>query len=192
MLKHVITTILIIALLSLSTTALGSPIGLPWGKKVDKHFKKAKGLRYIYGSVIQGEIVYRGEIDGVETEVQATFTDEYVSRVITILGPSGLSLFNCQSSYNKIVDLLNKKYGHFVFTKLRESSEIADLIHSNRCRPLMLGMREVTTYWKTKNLRITATLWGNEENIYIELEYAYVPLVDKLKQSKAKKLLNKL
>jgi len=192
MLKHVITTVLVAVLLSFSTAALGSPIGLPWGKKVDKHFKKVEDLRYIYGSVAQGEIIYHGRIGGVETEIQVTFTDEYVSRVITILGPSGLNLFNCQSSYNKIVNLLNKKYGHFVFKKLKESSEITDLIYSNRCRPLMLGMREVTAYWKTKNLRITATLWGDEENIYIELEYIYTPLANKLKRSKAKKLLNKL
>ena len=53
-------------------------------------------------------------------------------------------------------------------------------------------MRELITYWKIPNFSISAALWGDEESVYIEIEYVYAPLLQKLEIDKAKKLLKKL
>jgi hypothetical protein len=87
---------------------------------------------------------------------------------------------------------MNKKYGHFYFRESKEDPTIEELLYSSRCRPFILGMRELVTYWRVPNFLISAALWGDEEDVFIEIEYVYTPLLQQLKKDMTKKLLNKL
>jgi hypothetical protein len=172
--------------------AVSAPLSLPWGAQVSKHFQEIEGFSYFYGDAIWGSITFLGHFDEMEAEIQLTLTNRYIVKALLILGPGGINGFNCLSRYKKIIALMNKKYGHFYFRKSKEDPTIEELLYSSHCRPFMLGMRKLITYWKFPNFLISATLWGDEEDAFIEIEYVYTPLLQQLKKNMTKKLLNKL
>ena len=104
-----------ISVFSMLVVCVLAPLGLEWDKKY-QHLPNIEGYSYYYGDVGWGTIVYVGKQDlsGLETEIQLELAAKKLVRARLILGPAGLSVFNCITKYRKIITLLNKKYGNYL------------------------------------------------------------------------------
>ena len=109
-----------------------------------------------------------------------------LSKAIIILGPAGIDSHDCLRRYKEALGLLNKKYGHFVYQKTIKDPLVDDLVSFSVCTPVKIGLYTVETYWKTKGFRIIATLLGDDEGIYIEIEYIFT---NRLPVNNLKKIL---
>ena len=147
-------------------------LGLDWQKE---HITNAppEGYRYYWGDIDWGQLVFVGTRDilSTETELQLFFHDKKIVKAILILGPERLSEFSCFRTYKQVVTLLNKKYGHFKFEKLTRDPLVNDLLHVSECHPLTLGMIKIENVWATNTFKITAQLFGDGGELYIEIEY---------------------
>ena len=163
----------ILALL-LTSSAFSHPLNIEANKEHNLPPEIEK-FKYWYGDIDHGYLIYLGKEDvaGFETELHLYFLKKKISKSIMILGPAGLDNQNCLRKYKKVLSLLNKKYGHFTYQKTIKDPIIDDLVSVSVCTPVRIGLHMVETYWKSKKLQIIATLLGDEEGIYIEIEYIF-------------------
>ena len=163
----------ILALL-LTSSAFSYPLDIDVNKehKIPLAIEK---FRYWYGDIEYGYLIYLGTTDiaGFETELHLRFLKKKVSKVLLILGPAGISNYNCLKKYKDVLALLNKKYGHFVYQKVTKDPMIEELVSFSACTPIKIELHTIETYWKLKDLEIVATLLGDEDGLYIEIEYIF-------------------
>ena len=166
----------------------GGPAGLSWNKKITDNFLEIPGFRYHYGDPVWGLMVYTGSAGEDEVELQVYFSSRYITKAFIIFGPGGINSQNCLSKYKQVVAELNRKYGHFKFVRETKDPDKEDLFYTSQCRPYAVGLQETKAHWETSEFEITALLWGDLGEVYIEVEYLKKSR-KKLKARKLKKIL---
>ena len=184
---------LIVALLislPISLQAEEMPMSLPWEQKLSKSFHEIPGFKYWYGDMEWGEMIFVGNFQKLDAEVQISFVQKMISKATLILGPGGIDLMGCRNTFLNVVDLLKKKYGPWKYAKTTESEIKEDLFYTHICTPVRVGVHVEEIRWETKKFLIVAYLFGDGEDIFIEVDYYYRPL-QKIKKSN-KGILKKL
>jgi len=161
-------------LLLSSSFLLMNPLGVSWNKKYT-NYPQISDYKYYYGSVPWGQVVYIGKEDilGMESEIHLLFSKKNLSKATLILGPIGINEWNCLSKYVKVRKILIRKYGKFNFVKEIKDPVIKDLITSSACYPISIGLREIETHWETKDYRIKLSLFGEDRDFFIEIDYMH-------------------
>ena len=90
-----------------------------------------------------------------------------------ILGPGGLTEDSCISDYKAVVKLLNQKYGNYQNQNVIKDPLIDDLIAVSVCVPVRTELYTIDTYWRTKGRTIVASLIGDGEGYYIEIDHIF-------------------
>ena len=154
--------------------ALGTPppLQLDWGKQ-HRVFEPPPGYRYYMGDLDWGKLVFVGTHDliGIETELQLSFDKGRIISAVLILGGLGIDEYNCLKKYKKMVGLLNKKYGHYIYKFVEKDPVLDELIYAAHCYPVKIGLYRVQNFWKTPNFIIKSILLGEEDSFFIEIEY---------------------
>ena len=158
----------------LVTPAQSMPMGIDHSKIYEKT-PEIEGFRRWYGDVNYGLAVYLGtkDVSGFETELHLHFSGKKISKALFIFGPSGISSQTCLKDYKKIVKILDGKYGHHTHQHVIKDPLIEDLVKLSPCSSVKNGLLDVYTFWKLADHLITATLIGDDEGYYIEIEYKY-------------------
>ena len=161
-------------LLLFVTTAIAKPppLNLDWEKR-HKDYPLVENYRYYFGDVQWGKIVYFGtkDIAGLVTELHLDFQAGKIAKASLLLGPTGLSEHNCIKKYKKIIELFNYKYGNYNFQRVEKDPLMDDLLHVSICYPMQLGLYSVDTFWNSGNYSIVVSVFGDEDGLYIEVEY---------------------
>ena len=173
------------------------PLNLKWGTgPADKRIGRPvlDGYQYNFGSPEYGQIRYSGKSDifDMTSEVILYYVNQRLSSALLILGPSGINEDNCVAKYKQVINGLNKKYGFFRHSSKETDPLIHDLIFVKKCHAIKLGMEFVTHKWYLKNFRIESYLYGDEETIFIDIEYYYLFLEKKEKEKNLIKNIKKL
>lgn len=160
-------------LIILSSPPIESPVELSWGEKTDK-VPIIKNFTHWYGD-LNSTVVYasRKNINGIETELQLYYSNRALTSATLFLGPTGISLANCTDIYSNTIKALNKKYNNFIYKKEVKDPVGDDLVFDSTCRKVLIGVNEYVTYWKHKNIRIEAWLYGDGEDIFIAIDYIF-------------------
>jgi hypothetical protein len=170
-------SVLMINMVAGFTPTQASPLNLDVNIQHTK-IPEIPGFRYWYGDITTWKkLIFIGTEDlaGFETELQLTFRNKKIVNAVFILGPAGMDDENCIKSYKKVIKLLNKKYGHFRNQIIEKDPLIDELIAVSVCHPIQAGLYTPTTIWVNKGNRITATLLGEENQFFIEIEYQFGP-----------------
>lgn len=168
------------------------PLNLPWSQTVPNTFREIPAWNYYYGDSAYGLMVFYGKAFDMESELQIRFAEKKISSATLILGPSGLSDYGCMTSYKEVIRLLTVKYGKSSQTKIIESEIKEDLIYSTICSPIRSSLFIHETVWNLKDFFIVAAIFGDDVDIFIEIEYIYKPLKGKKKKIDEAKLLKLL
>ena len=187
----------IIAFLLLSTTCVHAqpstpPLSLSWGTTIAKTFREIPGFQYYYGDIQWGEMIFTGSLFNLDAEVQIRFLYQKITDATLILGPRGLGDFGCLTTYRNIVKLMVQKYGNPFLKKIQESEIKEELVYSTICSPIRTGLHVIETHWNTKDFYIIASIFGDDVDIFIEVEYVYKPLRLDRKKHDTKKALKHL
>jgi hypothetical protein len=172
--KILITTLLAITpIASLSQPALIKNMHSADLSKIHEIRPEIDSFRFWYGDISSGELIYLSDQrpSGFETELHVRFTNRRISSYLLILGPGGINSENCINRYRKVVKMLNKKHGSFVFQEVVKDPIINELISLNTCDPVRIGIFSIKTFWKTDKLAIMSQLIGDNEGFYIEIEF---------------------
>lgn len=168
--------VLLIMLMS-PVLAYGSPLGLQWGKDIPDSYMEYKDYRYLWGDSKYGEMRFLGWLgEDFRSEVLLVFAGKKIGKAYLILGPDGITDNNCFKQYGKVVAALNKKYGHYYRKNLMKESLIDDLVFVSECYAMRVGVAEIETKWKTDKFEINAFMFSDENELFIEIEYIYLPL----------------
>ena len=181
-----------IAIMTLILATPG-PLGLDWGQKL-KDIPEIEQYRYWYGDIHYGSAVYLGNTDILEmqTEIVLQFAGNRIAKATLILGPSGINEANCSYKYKEVNSLLEKKYGKHTNKILVKDPLMEDLLYYRECYALSLGLQEMETIWKLDGYTISSSVFGDDGEIFIEIEYANKFLSPKLKKENEKKTLKRL
>ena len=152
------------------------PLSLPWDKKLPETFREIPGFKYWYGDMEWGMMIFTGEFQRLEAEVHLSFARNRIVNASLILGPSGINVLGCRKTFHNIVKLLNTKYGEWKKSKSIESELKEDLFYTSFCTPVRAGLHVEEIRWKTDLFFIVASLFGDGEDIFIEIDYHYRPL----------------
>lgn len=158
------------------------PLSLPWDTDISSEYTKHPGYRHMMGSRSSGESVFTGFFLGAESELQVTFHGKRISSAILILGPDGIDSTNCIKFFRKVNSILTHKYGKPKYTKVLENDLMHDLIYSDHCSPIRADLYSKTVLRETHRFLISASLFGDGEDIYVEIVY-----IDKKKEKEKKK-----
>lgn len=180
--------------LLVSCFLLSGPIGFDWGKEYPQHAPHLKGHVHYSGTLRGSEVVYIGKhpLLSMETEVQVSFYNNKISKVLLILGPSGLDSYNCLDKYTRIVNLISEKYGNRIYVLDEKDPMSEDLVYISTCKPFELGLRVTTTFWRTPNYNIEAKLLGEEGEYFIEIRYVKSYTARQQKKQQKADILKKL
>jgi hypothetical protein len=168
------------------------PLNLSWGESLPKTFRELQGFQYYYGDVEWGEIIFTGDLFNLDAEVQIKFLYQKITDATLILGPRGLDIHGCLKIYKDITKLMIQKYGNPYLRKIHESAMKEELVYGSLCRSIRIGLYTVETHWNIHDFFIIASVFGDDVDIFIEIEYIYKPLIQHLKKHKIKKLLKHL
>ena len=173
-----------------------NPLNLPWGKKVESSIGRLEipHYKYVYGSPEWGTITYIGteDISGLTNELILYYAHRKLSSVLLILGPGGLNEDNCIRKYKQVLRLLNKKYGHFRYqTKVTDPIK-DELLFARECHAIRAGVEVFETKWLLPNFRVESFLFGDEEDLFIEVEYVLLKLESEEKKSQDREDLKRL
>ena len=170
-----------------------NPLGVNWNKKYKLH-PNISGYSYYYGDTNWGEVIYIGNEDvaSMETEVQLHFSKGKITKAMLILGPRGMSEWNCMRKYKEINSLLSHKYGKYNFISIKKDPVIEDLISSSECYTVSLGLYSVVTYWTKDQYEIKSEILADEDGFYIEITYIHAPREKKRNKVQKNKIIKKL
>ena len=172
------------------------PLNLPWGKKDDSRIGRLEipHYKYVYGSPGWGSVYYTGseDISGMSNELILYYAHRKLSSILLILGPAGVNEDNCIRKYQQILSLLNKKYGHFKYQTRTTDPLKADLLFTRKCYAIRAGLEVFETKWILSNFRVSSFLFGDEEDLFIEIEYVFLSLENEEKKSQDKEDLKRL
>ena len=174
-----------------------SPLNLEWGvKSTDNPTGRPiiQSYVYMYGEPAYGKIRYVGKepVFDMSNEIILYFVESRLSSAMLILGPDGLGEYNCVKKYKEVIKGLSRKYGHHKHSEKETDPLIYDLIFVNKCHAVKLGLEFISHKWVTKDFRIQSFLYGDEETIFIEIEYYYLFLAKKEKEKEIQKSIEKL
>jgi len=159
---------LLIFLITLST-----PLELDWSKKHTIP-PQIPGYNYVYGDIYWDPMIYFGHEDlvGLETEIHIFFAyNKKIAKALLILGPEGLTDYNCIKKFKKVVSLLNIKYGDYQYiTEVREPL-LEDLLSASVCYSIKVGSHNIRVFWAGPIYNIEAMLLGDPDALYIEISY---------------------
>ena len=147
------------------------------------------------GDVGHGFLIMSGKSDlfGAETELQLYFTkNKRLAKANLILGPAGIDEENCIKKFKTVTVFLVSKYGNYRHKILEKDPVIDELIYASSCYPVSLGLYYLEHVWFTKQFIIKASLLGDDEGLYIEIEYHHRSLGIKKKKQDRKKILRRL
>ena len=155
-------------------TAQSSPFKLSTIKQYED-VPQIKDFKYWYGGPAYGFIVYLGskDISGFETELQLHLSSKRLTKITFILGPAGIGEASCMADYKNVIKLMNQKYGHFQNQKIIKDPLMDDLISVSICVPIRNELYTVDTFWKLKDRVIVASLVGDDDGYYIEIEHIF-------------------
>ena len=175
-------------LLASSTPVSTSPLGLEWKKSHAKP-PSIKKYQLYYGDIAWGKVIYLGtsKILELETEIQLKFDSQVLTSATLILGPSGINSFNCHRKYKRVVGIFNNKYGNYSLQRIKTDPILEDLVQLSACTKVISGAYQIDTVWSTPTHKIVATMFGDSEGIYIEIEYADLKNTKKSNQANTKK-----
>jgi len=165
------------------------PLNLPWAKTVPDTFRNLPEWRYYYGDSSWGFMIFYGDAFKMESELQIRFANKKISNATLILGPQGLSDYGCLATYKNVVRLLTTKYGKPSAIKITESEIKEDLVYSTICSPIRTGLYVHETVWNVGNFYIVASIYGDDIDIFIEIDYIFKPLRSEQKKTEDSKLL---
>jgi len=170
-----------------------SPLGLEW-EKIHRVYHTPENFKYYSGDVAYGELAFVGtdRFLGAETELQIFFLKNKISRAILILGPSGVDTCDCLKKYRSIVKFLTKKYGPYRHKNLIKDPIISELVYVSSCYPIKLGMMSLETIWLTNKFKISSNLIGDDEGVYIEIEYSVLLRSGEESKVNTRKVLKRL
>ncbi len=180
--KLIVSIVLFLITISLTSYSISTPlVDISKEHKLPPVIEK---FRYWYGDIDYGYLIYLGKEDvaGFETELHLHFSKMRITSVIMILGPAGLDDNNCLKQYRTVVDILNKKYGHYTHQKTVKDPLANDLISSTICAPVRTQLYDITNYWILKSHTVISKLIGDDDGFYIEIEYRYSKGVDSSKK----------
>ena len=167
------------------------PLSLPWGQSLPATFLEIPSFKYWYGDMKWGEMIFTGNFQNLDAEVSLTFARNMISSATLILGPKGMETLGCKRTFIKVVNLLKQKYGSWKHTKIIESEDKFDLFYTNLRAPIRNGVHVEEVRWETEKFFIVAYLFGDEGEVFIEIDYFYRPLRGS-KKNKDIKILKKL
>jgi|SaaInlV_150m_DNA_6_1039752.scaffolds.fasta_scaffold14176_3 hypothetical protein len=172
--RKLISFLLFVFLSASLSTAYSSPFDLSTKKQYDE-VPQFENFRYWYGDIQYGFITYLGlsDVSGFETELHLHFAGKKPTRMTLILGPGGLTEDSCISDYKAVVKLLNQKYGNYQNQNVTKDPLIDDLIAVSVCVPVRTELYTIDTYWRTKGRTIVASLIGDGEGYYIEIDHIF-------------------
>ena len=172
------------------------PLDLAWGKEADSRLGRPviPFYRYVFGSPKWGQIHYMGteDISGMTSEIILYYAHRKLSSALLIMGPGGLNEDNCIRKYKQVVYLLNKKYGHFKYRSHTIDPLKEDLLYSRECYAIRSGLETITTKWVLGSFRVEGFLFGDESDIFIEVEYIFLDLEKEEKESQQREDLKRL
>ena len=176
--------------LALIVTMLSPPLQLEWVKP-QKSRQSIENYTHYYGETKTGFVVYLGKSHflGLETEIHLKYQNKKLTSATLLLGPAGLSSTNCISKYKKLTSLMVEKYGPFKYQLIDRDPLIHDLVYSDTCHAVYVGLYSVNTCWSTSTHTICAALFGDDD-AYIEVDY--VKKSEKMGVETRKKLLQSL
>lgn len=170
-----------------------APLGLLWDRDLADIPQEIAEFKYWYGDLEWGIATYLGISDfvGLATELVLEFAKNRLARATLILH-DGLNEANCIVKYKEINELLTRKYGpHRSMASIRDPL-LDDMIYYRECYSLRSGMQEHETTWMWKGFKITSVVFGDEDTIFIEIEYTRVALKEALTDQEIQKLLKRL
>ena len=193
MFRALLQSIVIMFVVSTALAKPSIPLGLDWSKK-HSDYPTIKNYKYYYGDVPWGLVIYLGlqDIIGLETEMQLSFANRKISRAVLILGPAGLNDENCVAKYKKVVTLYNTKYGHYRYQKVLKDPLLDDLLYLSACYPMRKELYSIDTYWHNKRFKIKASVFGDQDGLYIEIVYTNLNLSKDLDRVQIEKILKEI
>ena len=168
--------------------------GLDWNKAFEE-VPVLAGYKYWYGDVSWGTIIYLGleDVLNTENELHLNFVgSKKLFSALLILGPSGMTRHDCLRKYNDVISLLSKKYGPYKRKHIKEDPIHQDLVFNTTCNAIAIGAYEVDTAWQVGKFHINATILGDEDGFYIEIEYTRLDLIRLHEKERIQKILKKL
>ena len=198
--KRIIVAVAAYAIICIIATAAipekSKPLNLSWGKAEKSLLGRPEipYFKYMFGSPGWGQIHYIGteDISGMTNEMILYYAYRKLSSVLLILGSGGLNEDNCIRNYKQVVGLLNKKYGHFKYRTRTTDPLKSDLLFSRECNAIRAGLEVIATRWTLGNFRVESFLFGDESDIFIEIEYIFLHLEAEEKKSQQKEDLKRL
>ena len=185
--------ILVLLVTHLAVAAPVVPMNLDWNH-THETYEPPPGFRYYMGDIKWGQLVFVGENDlfDSEVELQINFANKRIISATLILGPRGNQSTDCFIKYKNIVKLLNKKYGHFKYKFVEKDPIIDEMIYVSECYPLSVGMVSLENRWLIEGYIIKSLLFGEDRTYYIEIEYTPRSRMNLKKNLDIKKVLQKL
>ena len=129
---------------------------------------------------------------GTTAELQLFFVDKQIWKALLILGPEGIDTHNCLSKNKQLISLLNQKYGHYKTLQVEKDPAIDELLYVSACTPIGLGLYTAKYHWLTSLFLINSSLFGEDGEHYIEIEYIYRTRSKSGKKFDKNKILKKL
>jgi len=173
--------------------ALINPLGLAWDQK-QTNLPQIEEFVYWYGDMEWGKASYLGSSDiaDLETEMFLEFSSNKIARATLILGPTGLNEANCIVKYKEVNKLLERKYGPVRSMASTRDPLLDDMIYYRECYALQGGLQEHEATWHWKDFVIKSVVFGDEDNIWIEIEYTKKRLVKDLNEQEIQKIIKRL
>ena len=168
--RYILASITCLMVFFMFTPSQAFPLGI---KKEKYHSPpKVKNYKLLYGNIKNFLVyIYTGSEFPYEIELQIFFKNKKPVRVLIIYGPHGIDNHNYGNLFRNIRTTLIKKYGHFTYIRETRDPILDDLVSQSRYLHLKLGALRTEMFWKKRALDISLTLLGDEEGVYIEIEY---------------------
>ena len=172
--------------------AFFNPLGLPWGVNLNDSFREVEGFNYFYGDANYGKLVFTGWTLELETQLVVETSGRRITEATLIFGPSGIG-DNCISRYKFISELLDSKYGTNKLKETFTDPQVYDLLFYSKCHPVRVGLQEYWATWTVKDFKIELGMFSEDDkDIFIQINYRYLPLWKGAQDKKRNKLLRKL
>tara|TARA_B100001250_G_scaffold246888_1_gene212234 strand:- start:274 stop:825 length:552 start_codon:yes stop_codon:yes gene_type:complete len=174
--------------------ALSNPLGLVWDQR-QTDLPQIEEFRYWYGDLEWGKASYLGtsDIAELETELFVEFaSNNKLARATLILGPTGLNEANCIVKFKEVNRLLELKYGPIRKMTSTRDPLLDDMLYYRECYALQTGMQEHEAVWHWKDFMIKSVVFGDEDNIWIEIEYTKKSLQKNITEEEIQKIIKRL
>ena len=115
--------------------------------------------------------------------------------LVALINPLGLAWDQKQTNLPQIEEvnrLLERKYGPVRSMASTRDPLLDDMIYYRECYALQGGLQEHEATWHWKDFVIKSVVFGDEDNIWIEIEYTKKRLVKDLNEQEIQKIIKRL